>query len=509
MQLFKKLLLDLPELLKNVHCRRSFQVLLATVFVFLMNIVIVQESGSKALSAFSSLTIFDILYVGSSILSSFGTKQKASLNYSYGLLRMEVLSVFTCTMLAQLNAFFIFKESLEHIFENSSDGTHEHSGPTESHGFQSDKTMLFTGGVLLTAVCHYYCIYMVNNPAFDHVIHWCSSSWIQEQVAEVSQSICKAVPFLSTLLLPRLNPLSLIASIGFGMMLLTKIMIDVYKYEVADSSAAIGFALLLIYTWLPMTKFTGRILLQSTPPHLLGQRDKLLNEIGTLDGVLEVKEDRLWLCGFKKVVGTIKIRIRREANEQAVLSAVHSKLANIASEITVQLVKDDLNRANIERQFKLKYESLEDHHDHDHGHDHSHSHASPCSGHSHDEHNHSHAHDHHEHDHEHDHAHEHEHNHSHTAFNGSQNPNDFVLINLDDSKKSHDHHHHSVDSKNAPNAYLPAYPQPFNANSHDNSGANQIGYNNWRQDANAPAASNLPQYSNYFAYEEQQVNKRA
>lgn len=212
---------------------------------------------------------------------------------------MEVLAVFTCTMLAQLNAFFIFKESIEHVFEEAEE---------EEHSFKSGASTLLSVGAIVTAICHYTCIYTVRHPAFEHVIRWCSSSWIQEQMAEISQSVCHVLPFMSVLLLPRVNPLSLIASVGLAMITLTKLLIDFYDYHVADNITAIAFALMLIYTWLPMTKYSGRILLQSMPPHLITQRDKIINEISTLDGVLEVKEDTFWTCGFQSLVGTVKIR---------------------------------------------------------------------------------------------------------------------------------------------------------------------------------------------------------
>jgi len=46
----------------------------------------------------------------------------------------------------------------------------------------------------------------------------------------------------------------------------------------------------------------GRILLQTTPSHIIGQLDKLLREACTLDGVLEFRNEHFWTLGFGKMV---------------------------------------------------------------------------------------------------------------------------------------------------------------------------------------------------------------
>lgn len=97
-------------------------------------------------------------------------------------------------------------------------------------------------------------------------------------------------------------------------------------------------------TMLPFVIFTGKILMQTTPPHLLTQLDKSLREASTLDGVLEFREEHFWTLSFGVLVGSLHVRIRRDADEQLVLAHVWNKLAGIVQILTIQIFKDDWMR---------------------------------------------------------------------------------------------------------------------------------------------------------------------
>lgn len=85
-------------------------------------------------------------------------------------------------------------------------------------------------------------------------------------------------------------------------------------------------------------------LLKTTPPHVIGQLDKLLREVSTLDGVLEVRNEHFWTLGFDSMAGSVHVRIRRDANEQMVLAHVTNRLSTLISTLTVQIFKDEWAR---------------------------------------------------------------------------------------------------------------------------------------------------------------------
>ena len=166
------------------------------------------------LQAFCSLCIFDLLFVGTALISAWNIENRhvkvrqSNLNensttlfiptqtmstFSYGTARFEVLAVFTSTMLSILGAFFILKESIEKFLENES----IHVG-------------YIIPASLITFVMHLIVIYCVPNRSFDHVIAASSSSWLQEHVSDIFQNLCHYLPGLSRLLLPRINPLALL-----------------------------------------------------------------------------------------------------------------------------------------------------------------------------------------------------------------------------------------------------------------------------------------------------------
>jgi hypothetical protein len=96
---------------------------------------------------------------------------------------------------------------------------------------------------------------------------------------------------------------------------------------------------------LPFAVYTGKILLQTTPSHLITQLDKTLREASTLDGVLEFRDEHFWTLSFGVLVGSLHVRIRRDADEQLVLAHVWNKLAGLVQILTIHIFKDDWMRS--------------------------------------------------------------------------------------------------------------------------------------------------------------------
>jgi len=64
-------------------------------------------------------------------------------------------------------------------------------------------------------------------------------------------------------------------------------------------------------------------------------------QASTLDGVLELKNEHFWTIAFGSYAGSLHVRVRRDADEQEVLTQVTSRLASQMNDLTVQVVKDD------------------------------------------------------------------------------------------------------------------------------------------------------------------------
>uniref|UniRef100_A0A3Q1K6S0 Cation efflux protein transmembrane domain-containing protein n=1 Tax=Anabas testudineus TaxID=64144 RepID=A0A3Q1K6S0_ANATE len=253
--------------------------------------------------------------------------KKPSQVYSFGFERLEVLAVFASTVLVQLGALFILKESVERFMEQP-----------EVH------TGRLLVGTFVALFFNLLTLMSVRNKPFAYVSEAASSSWLQEHVADLSRSLCGVIPGLSSVLLPRMNPFFLINMAGALSLCITYMLIEINNYNAVDTASAVAIALMTFGTMYPMSVYSGKVLLQTTPSHIIGQLDKLLREVSTLDGVLEVRNEHFWTVGFGSLAGSAHVRIRRDANEQLVLAHVTNRLLPLVSTLTVQIFKDDWTR---------------------------------------------------------------------------------------------------------------------------------------------------------------------
>uniref|UniRef100_A0A1A7YA39 Solute carrier family 30 (Zinc transporter), member 6 n=1 Tax=Iconisemion striatum TaxID=60296 RepID=A0A1A7YA39_9TELE len=310
--------------------RRSWRILLFGVLNLLCTgclLMWCSSTNSMALTAYTYLTIFDLFSLITCLISSWVTMKKPSQVYSFGFERLEVLAVFASTVLIQLGALFILKESVERFMEQP-----------EVH------TGRLLVGTLVALFFNLLTLLSVRNKPFVYVSEAASSSWLQEHVADLSRSLCGIIPGLSSILLPRMNPFVLINLAGALSLSITYMLIEINNYNAVDTASAVAIALMTFGTMYPMSVYSGKVLLQTTPSHVIGQLDKLLREVSTLDGVLEVRNEHFWTVGFGALAGSAHVRIRRDANEQLVLAHVTNRLLPLVSTLTVQIFKDDWTR---------------------------------------------------------------------------------------------------------------------------------------------------------------------
>ncbi|XP_003472939.2 zinc transporter 6 isoform X1 [Cavia porcellus] len=307
--------------------RRSWKILLFGVINLICTgflLMWCSSTNSIALTAYTYLTIFDLFSLITCLISYWVMMRKPIPVYSFGFERLEVLAVFASTVLAQLGALFILKESAERFLEQPE----IHTGRLLVGTFVALSFNLFT-------------MLSVRNKPFTYVSEAASTSWLQEHVADLSRSLCGIIPGLSSIFLPRMNPFVLIDLAGAFALCITYMLIEINNYFAVDTASAIAIALMTFGTMYPMSVYSGKVLLQTTPPHVIGQLDKLIREVSTLDGVLEVRNEHFWTLGFGSLAGSVHVRIRRDANEQMVLAHVTNRLYTLVSTLTVQIFKDD------------------------------------------------------------------------------------------------------------------------------------------------------------------------
>ncbi|MBN3312851.1 ZNT6 protein, partial [Atractosteus spatula] len=369
--------------------RRSWKILMFCFFNLICTgclLMWCSSTNSMALTAYSYLTIFDMFSLITCLVSSWVMMKKPSPVYTFGFERFEVLAVFASTVLAQLGALFILKESVERFMKQPE----IHTGRLLVGTFVA----LFFNLLTMLSVKNKPFVYVSEDRLADKqkislpqekeisqaveaavrglaseelkrkkevcqqkekAIAWrpaeqkraASTSWLQEHVADLSRSLCGIIPGLSSVLLPRMNPFVLIDLAGALALCITYMLIEINNYYAVDTASAVAIALMTFGTMYPMSVYSGKVLLQTTPSHVIGQLDKLLREVSTLDGVLEVRNEHFWTIGFGSLAGSVHVRIRRDANEQLVLAHVTTRLSTLVSTLTVQIFKDDWIRPSL------------------------------------------------------------------------------------------------------------------------------------------------------------------
>lgn len=300
---------------------------------------------SMALMAYTYLSWFSLLSLITCLVCVWAENQRATYRFMFGYIRCEALAVFSSVMLSLLGALIIVKECIERLLEPET----------------VDTGMLSMGGIV-GLILHLGMTTLAQNPALKQVLRASQSSFLQEHVADMCQSLCSYIPALTRILLPRVDPVVLISIAGFLAIIGDSFILQMYNYQAADSVAALIIAILTITTMFPLCVCSASILLQTTPASIFAQLDKCLREALTLDGVLEFRHENFWTLGVENptrrvsetckdssgfiLTGSLHVRIRRDANEQMVLAHIRERLSPLVPLLTVQVFKDDWTRSS-------------------------------------------------------------------------------------------------------------------------------------------------------------------
>jgi len=320
------LLKELRLLSNDSQARRCLYAIFGTFLGILLMFYWVYSTNSLALRALTFLTLFDFANLVSALVFRWSEKQKPCLTFTYGYCRVEVLAVFSATLLTQFISFFIIKEAVHHLLE----------------GLDLRPDSMLPATVFGLGL-HFGATFLVKNPAYEHLSHSSPSNWVQDSVNDLGSSLFGYVPLLAGLFLPGkpLNPLALVTCLSSLGVAASYYLVTSYELPGADPLIAILISFITIATLLPMTVYTSKVLLQTTPGHLIASLDKCLREAATLDGVLEFRNEHFWTLTWGVLAGTLDVRVRRDANEQTVLAEVTHRLSQHVTLLNVQVIKEE------------------------------------------------------------------------------------------------------------------------------------------------------------------------
>eukprot|EP00035_Acanthoeca_spectabilis_P030802 m.11037 g.11037 ORF g.11037 m.11037 type:complete len:350 (-) comp4386_c0_seq1:80-1129(-) len=271
---------------------------------------VAHRTNSLALTAFGFWCIRDILSVTRRVFGFWvirTTRLQKSQYYTFGFGRLEVLLAFTSSIITLMASVFTLAESIERI-----------SPHPEVH---ANNLALWS---IAAAIVHLMILRVLDEP----ILPTARRSTVG--VLHGTQSSAVDLGWLSGASLVLL----LVSSVA---LVITPVA------TIVDTFSAVGIAALLGIAAIPGVESAALILMQTVPLETVQRIQKCLREMSTFEGILEFQHQHFWLVHEGELAGSLHVRVRRDANTQAILAQVSNKLAHLilSRNLTVQVVKDD------------------------------------------------------------------------------------------------------------------------------------------------------------------------
>ena len=286
------------------------------------------SSHSLALVSDGAHMLFDVLAQSTSVAAMVLSQREPNLEYSYGYARHELLAVFANACFMLFVSAFVAIEGAHRLWE-----------PVPVQG----SVMVHVAGVGLVVnlagayFCHKWAAqgktlgYRLGFGQLEPIGQgiWRSAATAGSRDHETARQSNVRLLLLHI-------AVDVLSSVGVIVVALA----DEQGRHVADPLASLAIAGLILYSVWPLAKRSGKIMLQSAPTEFRQVLDRLTREAALLDGVLELHHEHFWTHAPGIYVGSLRVRARTDASEQALLAKVHAIFAQYVVHLTVQIEKD-------------------------------------------------------------------------------------------------------------------------------------------------------------------------
>eukprot|EP00127_Corallochytrium_limacisporum_P005288 Clim_evm19s202 gene=Clim_evmTU19s202 len=355
--------------------KSTFKLFVVSSVTAAMMLFLASYTHSLTLSAYAAHLSYVPLAAISSMVAAYAEVNQLSQLKSHSSSRFEVMAVFTANVVVIFGLVNVIKEGVEHSL------THvEHK---EVHATPVWVLGLVAVGLIADSLGTRFV--QANTNAY--ISSGRASYNFKYTLASMVQATLGAGKLYYYIVARRPMSYHRIASFACGLIACFGTFIQVYYPEAAmDKQLGLILGFLSVSILWPIAYHISFILMETAPSDLVSQLDKSLRECLTLDGVLEFTDEKFWSTGFNEVAGYIHVRIRRDANEQVVLTHIHQKLSQFVSDLTVQVIKDDWGAGPAAMSPAPHLPQFDQGHGHahnDHGHGHSHYNYGHAPGHGH------------------------------------------------------------------------------------------------------------------------------
>lgn len=260
-------------------------------------------------------------------------------NFSYGYARFEVFAVFSTVLVTLIACLDTFKDCLLRIlFQSNAPTVHDEDGNYQTVS-NTDGTFVTTFILLIYQLVTVFFLIDVSRTLHNAML-LSGPNLMHAQLLRFQHIFSQSkYPHLGKLMLLKINPLLMFSVTMLFASILIQVLCIIFEPHTIDTLVALVMTPMLVMNLWPLFVNSTFILIQATPNILLNQLDQVLTEVSAVEGVLEVLEHHFWTLTYGSIVGTLHIKVRRDANEQLVSSQLASKFPMV-SKLTIQVIKD-------------------------------------------------------------------------------------------------------------------------------------------------------------------------
>ncbi|KAI8377007.1 cation efflux family-domain-containing protein [Blakeslea trispora] len=279
---------------------------------------------SLAVVGFSYLILFDAFGVlnlfASSVLQLNPAFSQVTTKRPFGVRRFEIVVALANTIFLLFGTMYTTKESLEHLLlENHHASTEHHHAPSYPFGLLF-LLLIAIGGSVFSSVN------LKNHQQLVQLIKQSPPSHYNESLLQV--------------LMSNIFSFSIVAS-GSLVFLVYLLGMSTPNF---DKCIAFGEAGLMLYLGGPTAVALGKVLLQTMPDSLVHTIGPQLRQVQQqVPYVITIDKVHFWQNAYGRLIGTLEIHVRPEAEEDAVMQSAFNLLEPIVrdngGELTISVVK--------------------------------------------------------------------------------------------------------------------------------------------------------------------------
>ena len=112
-------------------------------------------------------------------------------------------------------------------------------------------------------------------------------------------------------------------TLGSVGVIISSLLIHFYDLYIADAICSIIISVMIVVAVMPLLREATAVLLQATPASKVRRIRTCLQRVPTVPGVVGCRKYHFWELCDGKLVGSLHIQVREDADEQGVLTAVN------------------------------------------------------------------------------------------------------------------------------------------------------------------------------------------